>query len=352
MKILISHDGSPAHYFDRIAVYKVLQYSGHHPVWWDIKSKPAFDIFAENGPFDIFYGQTYNLDRATIKCIENAPAMRVVLRAGEWGANTNNWSREQKEKYPILIESEKVKKEVLRLKENTNKPDLLHIHYHEDYLVDTHGHWEVMGIPVISLKNAADLFDYTNGVWTEDFASDCVFIGGAWPYKYRTLEKYIVPLCNPSLNLKIKLFGNGWSNPMYCGPAPQEYVKHILKSAAVCLNCHEPHSQDFGYDVVERPFKLASNKCFIVSDYVEGLEKIYGDSVVYGKTPEEYKEKVFHFLKNPQEKMKYISKAYKITIDNHTYFDRATNIFNNLNMKWEAMHIMFMKQKFMQENNL
>jgi hypothetical protein len=352
MKILICHDGSPAHFFDRTGIAKSLQYSGYNVTWWDYKNKPVFDIFAEQGPFDIFYGQTYNLDRPTIKCIENNPAMRVVLRAGEWGNHTDNWTNETKQKYPILIESKKVREEILKLKDNTNKPDFIHIHYHEDYLDNTHSNWIKNGINVISIKNASDLFDYTNGRWREEFSSDICFIGGAWAYKYKTLEKYIVPLCNPQLNLKVKIFGNGWNVPQFCGSAPQEIVKDLLKSAAICPNVSELHSQDFGYDVIERPFKLASNKCFIISDYVEGLEKIYGDSIVYAKTTQDFIEKVYHYLKNPQEKMAKIAKAYEITLREHTYFDRAASILDNLNMKYEANNLRIAKMKFIQENGL
>ena len=47
-----------------------------------------------------------------------------------------------------------------------------------------------------------------------------------------------------------------------------------------------------------------------------------------------------------------IAKAYKITLDNHTYFDRAATILDNLNMKWEANNCRIAKMKFIQENRL
>lgn len=345
MKILISHDGSPAHYFDRIGMARAFEYAGHETKIWDIKSESAFDCFNSFEPH-LFLGQTYNCDRATIKCIQNRPWLRIGLRAGEWGNHTNNWTKEQKEKYPILLASKKEKEEILRLRDECGKPDFVYIHYHPDFLSETHTNWIKEGINVVSLMNAADLFDYTNGQWREEFMSDLCFIGGAWPYKYQTLESYLIPLCNPNLNLKIRIFGNGWSIPQHHGLAPQEIVKHLLKSAAVCPNVHELHSQDFGYDVIERPFKLASNKCFIVSDYVDGLERIYGDSIEYGKTPVEFKEKILYYLKNPQQKMVKIAKAYKITLDNHTYFDRVSTVFKNLEMDWEVDSVKKAKEHY------
>jgi hypothetical protein len=352
MKILISHDGASAHYFDRIGLARAFNYANHQVFLWDIRAKSAFDIFSEFEP-DIFIGQAYNLDRAVIKNIESRPHMRVALRVGEWGVHTNNWTQEQKTKYPILLASNKEKDILLRLKNETNKPDFLYIHYHPDYLNYTHGDFARYDIPVVSLMNAADLFDYTNGVFKPEFQSDIVFIGGYWEYKAKTLDKYILPLCSPALGLKIRIFGNqGWSVPQFAGFAPDNEVKNIMKSAAICPNVSELHSQDFGYDVIERPFKLSSNKCFVVSDYVEGLEKIYGDSMEYGKTPNEFFEKIDFYLKNPEKKMAKINKSYQITLNNHTYFDRAETVFANLNMRTEVDAMRLGKIRFCKENQL
>jgi hypothetical protein len=279
--------------------------------------------------------------------------MRVGLRVGEWGNHTDNWSADQKEKYPILLATKKEKEYLLNLRDEIGKPDFLYIHYHKDYLHETHGHFIEKNIPVISLMNAADLFDYTNGQFNEAFASDIVFVGGYWPYKAKTLDKYLLPLCNPNFGLKIRIFGNqGWSVPQFAGFASDTQVKHIMKSAMICPNVSELHSQDFGYDVIERPFKLASNKCFVISDYVEGLEKIYGDSMEYAKTPQEFINKIVHYLKNPQEKMQKIDKAYRITLENHTYFDRAQTIFTSLGMERDSIVCKMAKTSFMMENKL
>jgi hypothetical protein len=353
MRIIIAHDGSPAHFFDRSAIFKVLQYSGHQPIWWECKQKSVYDIFAEQGPFDLFYGQTYNLCRATIGCIENNSAMRVILRAGEWGIHTDNWTRETKSEYPILIESQKIKDLVLKLKDNTGKPDFLHTHYHENYLGLTHGHWVEKGIPVISLKNASDLFDYTNGIWRDEFASNVLYVGSNWEYKSRNLNPFILPLCNPQLKLKIKIFGqSGWGCGQFMGPAPQEIVKHLFKSAAINLAISEPHSTRWGYDITEKIFKLTSNRSFVISDKVEGLTKIYGDSVICADSPSDLLEKVLYYLANPDKKMKFIKKAYDITLANHTYFDRCATIFQQYGLDFEVKKVMSAKERLIKEMGL
>lgn len=350
MKVLISHDGSPAHFFDRTAVAKVLQYCGHQVAWWDCKSKPAFDIFNELGQVDIFYGQTYNLDRATLKCLKNSPTTRIILRAGERG-DSDFWSKEKKQQYPVLIESQDIREKVQELAEEVNI-DFLHTHYHPDYLDQTHGGWRREGFKVVSLMNAADIFDYTNGVWREEFVSDVLYVGSNWAYKSGNLNKMILPLCNPNLNLKIKIFGGGgWNVPQFMGPADQNIVKDLFKSAVINLAISEPHSTDFGYDVTEKIFKLTSNKSFAISDDVEGMRKIYGDSVVYCNE-KDLLDMIKYYLENPSKRMKYINEAYKITLEGHTYFDRVISIFQNLNMNYEASNAIRAKVNFVKENNL
>jgi len=84
MKILISNDGTHAHYFQRIAWANVFNALGIETAIWDCKNVPAFDAFDKFEP-DIFLGQSYNLDAATIKCIYERPHLKVGLRAGDWG---------------------------------------------------------------------------------------------------------------------------------------------------------------------------------------------------------------------------------------------------------------------------
>jgi hypothetical protein len=347
MKILISNENDFAHKFEREGLMRAFQYAGMQCAIWDMRGKCSFDAMNEFEP-DILITQSYNIDRGLEKCIAARPAMRVICKAGDWWTNPPNTA-----KYPVLHASKKEKDTVLRLRDECGKPDFLFIHYHLDYLEMTHGEWTKRGVPVKSSMNAADLFLFTKGQWREEFSGDIAFVGGYWPYKSLTLDKYIKPLCNPELGLKIRVFGNQqWNAPQYCGFCPDHEVKNILKSAAICPNVSELHSEDFGHDVIERPFKLASNKCFIISDYVEGLEKIYGDSIVYAKTTQDFIEKVYHYLKNPQEKMAKIAKAYEITLREHTYFDRAASILDNLNMKYEANNLRIAKMKFIQENGL
>ncbi len=350
MKILISSDNKFAHYYERLGLANAFNYAGHQTIMWDLQGKSAHDMFNEFEP-DIFIGQTFNLNRALIKCIKARPELKVILKAGEWSDFSDKLDTK---KYPVLIADDREQGLVRELLETTGRPNFLFVHYHPDYVSQTHGRWtEKSGIPVHGLMNAADIFNYTNGVYREEFACQVAFVGGYWGYKSRVLDKYMLPLCQPNSGIHVKIFGNqNWPVPQYCGFVETNYVKDIFSSALICPNLSEPHSQDFGYDIIERPFKLLSNKSFVISDRVAGLENLFPDGIVYVDTPEEFREKIAHYVKHPDERHAIAEKGYKAVIANHTYFDRCVSIADKLGLNILAADMLGYKDKVLTELGL
>ena len=166
MKIVIADDcnGSGAHSWQRKSIGRALLYCGHDVIIWDIDKKSAYDCFDIHNP-DILISQTYNLNKSLINCISENPAIKVIMKASDFGSI----SREVSSKYPVLIAKDEEIKLLMELKEKTGKPDYLFIHYHEDYLEQTHGFWINKGFKVISDLNAADLFEYTNGIEKREY---------------------------------------------------------------------------------------------------------------------------------------------------------------------------------------
>jgi spore maturation protein CgeB len=91
----------------------------------------------------------------------------------------------------------------------------------------------------------------------------------------------------------------------------------------------------------ERTFKLMANKCFVISDYVCGLDYLFGEDecLVLTKTPEEFRERVDYFLANPDDRLGYIERGYNKVMNEHTYFHRVHDIFECLNMPQQAAHV-------------
>lgn len=340
MKILISNDSPTAHYYIRMGFAKALSYAGHDVKFWDIQKKNPFDSFDEFEP-DIFVSQSYNLNPAIIECIRRRPNLIITFKAGDWSNFADNIDSN---KYPILKASPTEIKNVEQVLSFGNKI-LVDIHYPQKYANQTHEYWkEKLGVKVVGLMSGADVFDFTGGQYHEEYASDIIFIGGRWGYKSQTLDPYILPLLDCREQFKVKIFGNqSWNVPQYCGFLPDQYVKHFLASATICPNISEPHSQVYGFDIVERPFKLLANKCFVISDYVEGLYELFPGGIIYAKTPKELKKYCEFYIHNTTHRLQHINDGYQAVINGHTYFHRAVQFFNELDMPSESRN---MENKF------
>lgn len=350
MRILISIDNYSAHYFIRLGIARAFTVAGHDVTLWDINKKPVYDAFDELEP-QLFIGQTYNLNNGLIQCISERPWMKVIMKGADYGYN----NFKTKGKYPVLQATEQEIDNVDTLKERVGKPDFIYVHHHPDWLEDTHGYWEKdLGVKTASLLNAADIFGYTNGVYKEEFASDICFIGSRWPYKAQVLDKYLLPLCE-SNKYNIKIFGGGgWDGiPQYCGHIDDKYVPDILASSKICVNLHEPHSQDLHYDVIERPFKLLSNKCFVLSDEVLGLRRLFpSGEIAFANTPESFASKIDYYLENKRAREMAAEAGYNKTIAHHTYLDRAVQICQELDMDYMVDEIIDTKYNIIQRLKL
>lgn len=347
MRILISSDNQFAHYYERLGLKLAFNYCGHECELWDITGKSPFDVFNEYEP-DIFIGQTYNINRALIKCIYSRPHLKVIMKAGENSIFSDNLDRA---KYPILIADDREKYLIEMLLEKTGRPNFLFVHYHPDYINQTHGRWtEDYGIPVYSLMNAADIFNYTGGTYREEFSCQVAFVGGYWGYKAKTLDKYMLPLCQPNSEIHVKIFGNQpWPVPQYCGHVETHHVRDIFSSALICPNLSEVHSQAFGYDLIERPFKLLSNRSFVICDDVAGFRDLFPDGMVYTSTPQEFIDKVRYYIAHPDERYPIIEKGYQAVIKDHTYISRVKSIFENLGLIEETNNAEGKRQEIYKE---
>lgn len=327
MRILIANDNKNAHSFIRSAFSKALAVSGHETILWNTWQKPVYDAFDEANP-DLFFGQGYNLTPAFVKCIEERPDMSLVLRVSDWSKFNDELD---KTVYPVLTAS---KKEIQFMKHIQTLPNKLVVHTHhcKEYLEQTHRRWIENGFNLYAFENFGDIFEYTNGKYVEEYKCDLVYLSGYWSYKAKTIDKYILPLCNPNKNYNIRIFGNSPTpSSKYCGQLNENNVKDICKSAKINLSCHEPHSLDFGYDATTKYVNLALNKSFFISDYVEGEKNRLVDGI-FCKTPEEYFNQIDYFLTQKQRRQDIVNILYNITLTNHTAFERMIDIFNQLNL--------------------
>lgn len=331
MRILIANEQNTAMKFIRQAYAKALSVSGFDVVFWDINQKSVYDAFDEFNP-DIFFGQAYNLNKHFIRCFEERPSMKLVLRVSDWSDFNDTLD---KQLYPVLSASTQEIEFMKHIQALPNKL-VVHTHHCKEYLEQTHGRWIDNKFDLYTFENFADIFDYTNGEYRKEYSSDLIFTGGYWPYKAKNLDRYILPLCQGN-KYNIRIFGNSnWPSVKYCGFAPDTEIKHLCKSAKINLSCHEPHSIVYGYDETTKEPNLAANKSFFISDYVEGAVKRFPGGI-FCKTPEEYFTQIDHFLGNEAEKSNIVDSLYERVIKYHTPFERLIDIFTRLDLSTEKL---------------
>lgn len=333
MRVMICSDGKHAHFFQRSSWVNAFNACGIEATLWDCKTVSAFDAFDSFEP-DIFLGQSYNLDSATVKCITERPHVKVGLRAGDWGDHEDSVD---KSKYNILYCSKKEKDTLKRLKDETGKPDFVHIHYDDEAIKVTHNHFESVGVKPISLMMCADTILYSGAQFDATLECDIGFVGGYWPYKGLVIDKYLLPLLHPVGKYRVKIFGNQpWRVPQYCGLLGDAHIKNLFASAKVSPNLSEPHAQEFGIDVNERIFKILYSGGFCISDKVDSY-KMFGDGIVMAESAEHFRDLVDHYVKNPEKTHDIAARGNKTVRDNHTGFHRVLQILEELGFEGSSV---------------
>jgi len=334
MKILISSDGMHAHYFQRMSWLKAFNAVGIRAQFWDCKNMSAFDAFDLFEP-DMFLGQAYNLTSDLIKCIYERPHLKVGLRAGDWG------DFEQDQRFNVLYATEQEIQLLAKLKEETGKPDFVHIHYDQEAVDQTHSKYAEIGIDAKSLIMCGDVQEYLGGKYDESLACDIGFVGGYWPYKGVVIDQYLTPMCFPVHNYNIKVFGNQpWHINQYCGVIQDAKVKDLFVSAKVCPNLSEPHAHHYGFDINERCFKILCAGGFCISDNVTSIAKIFnGNGVVFADSPQDFRDKIDYYLNNEDERTQLAKQGQEFLLSTHTNFHRIADILRYFGCEQEAENI-------------
>lgn len=341
IKILISNDGYHAHYFERMSWLRAFQSVNFIDAHIYDTKEPAFKIFDKIEP-DIFIGQLYNLDQATIKCINNRPHMKVALRAGEYGFETDP-------KFNIL-KSNVAQVGLAKQLKDTGGLDFVYTHYEQESVEVTHSGFKDIGIPAYGIPLCADVFSYFGGKFDESLSCDIGFVGGYWPYKGYIIDQYLLPLCYPVGNYNIKIFGNqGWDGVnQYCGHIAESQVKDLFVSAKICPNLSEPHAHEYGIEVNERGFKVLAAGGFCIGDNVASHKRIFGDGMVFAENPIDFKEKVDYYLKNPEEAKQIASRGQSIVLNNHTSYHRIARFLMLFGYEREGQSVLEIWNKYIQ----
>ncbi len=327
MKRILVETAAGANMYIKRSFARGFSFCGYQTVFWEPSGKSAFDIFSEFDP-EIFVGQSWTLNRATVKNLIRNKDIKVVLSTNHWGDKDDLYK-----KYPIEFATDQEKGFVQDLlKAGISVWGICQ--YADRYVCDTHNKWDSIGLHVNGLLLSADITTYFPPITKiEKFNNDITFVGGKWPYKAQNLDKYISPLLYPGTPWKVKIFGSGWSSPNCLGRCSDETARYFYANSVISPNCFEQHSVEFGHDVNQRTYEIGACGGFQISQRVKSVEEdIYNDyEIIFVDSPEGFFEQCKYFLNNPEETIPYRKLAMNTVFRKHTNLHRCIELFKLIN---------------------
>ena len=155
--------------------------------------------------------------------------------------------------------------------------------------------------------------------YKEEYKTKILFIANQWP------EMDVRKSVRYSLNngIDVDIYGANWHNVM---PENKKYLlkgmqianddlRYYYSSADIVLNDTRDDMIEAGF-ISNRIFDVTACGGFIISDYIEGIEEIYGDAIPMYKTEEEFVKLIEYYLAHPEERKEKAKKAYEITKKN------------------------------------
>ena len=194
----------------------------------------------------------------------------------------------------------------------------------------------------ISIPLAADKNIIYDANYKNEFKADISYIGTLLPEKKAFFKDNIMPLRN---QYNIKLYGQDWTTTdkviglfhkfgMYYNiPFLKDLRKQrlelsdegdIYRSTKISINIHEEYQKKFGGDCNERTFKIPLAGGFEIVDNVRCIKKYFNEKeMVIADNPNDYKEKLQYYLKNPDKCQDIIEAGRKRVLRDHTYERRV-----------------------------
>lgn len=325
MKTIIIQDAEGANHFIRSSIVNAYRAAGYNVYFWNKNSKSAFDLFNElNNNILLYIGDTWQSDRALVKCLNSQPETKVILYADIWGDIQDTLDVV---KYPVGIATDEQKKlvETLTLTE-CGLINIISNHGSLD-VEDTHGKWRSLGLDVHSVLVSADTTQYFPRSQDENYKAELAYVGGYWPFKGRNLDQYILPLTFPTTAWRVKLFGNGWNVVNGLGTITNDEAAKFYSNASVIPHVVEPHCSDIYSDIPLRYMEVPACGGFGISCPCVGIRDVFTeDELIVADSPADFIEKIVFYLNNPDLTIPFREKARSRVLSEHTGFHRVKQL--------------------------
>lgn len=235
-------------------------------------------------------------------------------------------------RHKFIIEKSKVKKNIMWL---ISHPDRVNEDEYNDYnhifiasAIYAKKVEKITTRPVSVLYQAADIEVFKPHKDKLPLPSKVIFIGNSRK-EFRTLVKWSI-----ASGIDISVWGQDWED--YIDPymikgkyIPNSEVPLYYSSCEILLNDHWNSMAKNGF-ISNRVFDASAAGAFVISDNVEGIKEVFGDSIEIAKSKESLEYLVKKYLKSALLRNEKSEEARKIVINNHTFLHRAEEINNIL----------------------
>jgi len=155
---------------------------------------------------------------------------------------------------------------------------------------------------------------------------EVLFIGNSRK-KYRKAVQFAI-----ESDMPIKVCGNNWENIIDPKFLKSDFIennklRHYYSNCGVLLNDHWHDMAELGF-ISNRIFDAAACGACIVTDYVDGIEQIFHDTIPVYSDIDNFKAIISELLKNPKKRSEIGEKLFQQVNLNHTFDKRAGEILN------------------------
>ena len=161
----------------------------------------------------------------------------------------------------------------------------------------------------------------------EELKTDILFVGSNW--HDRTSLRYAI-----EEGFNVSVYGFNWygiiPDSMYKAPyISNDVLNKYYSSAKIVLNDHRPDMKKYGF-VNNRIYDATASGTLVISDYIEEIENVYGNSVPMYKNKEELKKLLTYYLSHEEERRALAQKAREITLREYTNTNIAHKILSHV----------------------
>lgn len=161
------------------------------------------------------------------------------------------------------------------------------------------------------------------------WGSDVTFIGSFYPNRAQILEKIY--------DFDLKVWGPAWDKLPGESPLrklaedtqlkPEEWIK-ILSGSKIGIVIHYQDGKTPCYQASPKVYETVACKCFLLVDDQKDVKSLFEDGkhLVIFKDIEDLREKIAHYLNNPEEREKIAEQGYAKVIQKHTYLHRIEKL--------------------------